>query len=186
MGELDAIVARARGGDRDAFGEIVERTAGDVRAFIAAFCPSASVIDELAQVTYVRAYQNFAAYEHRGRLLSWLRGIARNVVREELRRLRRETTPGRETIASLVDRKQEERSGEPEAEHRVASLVECLKLVSGASRRLLEEFYVAGRTSDEIAQGFRRTAAWVRVTVLRVRRRLAECVRARLREKGVA
>jgi RNA polymerase sigma-70 factor (ECF subfamily) len=183
MQELGDLLADARRGEISAFGGIVERTADEVRAFIAAFCPNAAAIDDLAQVTYLRAYQKLAGCEEVSKLLPWLRGIARNVVFEELRSRRRERTVGEEALESLLDRKAEESLQDTETDQRLAHLVRCLGKVAEGPRRLLEEFYVTGRRSEDIAESFGKSAAWVRVTLLRLRRRLAECVMAGLREE---
>ena len=182
------MIERARGGDAGAFGDIVERSAGELRAFIAAFCPSAALIDDLAQETYIRAWERLPAYEHQGRFLAWLRGIARNVVLEEFRRSRREARAAHVSLETLLEREIEHGAREPGSAAmmgtKVGSLVECLESVSSDSRRLLKEFYVAGRTSEEIAGALRRTASWVRVTILRLRRKLVECVEAKLDAGG--
>ncbi len=181
---VEGLIKKVQGGDRDAFGEIVERTARELRAFIAAFCPSAAMIDDLAQETYVRAWEKLGTYVHEGRFLAWLRGIARNVVLEELRRSRREAATDDVSLLTLVERESERQAADPRSETKVASLVECLESVPSDSRQLLREFYVVGRTSEEIARALRRTASWVRVTILRLRRKLAACVEAKLGAEG--
>jgi RNA polymerase sigma-70 factor (ECF subfamily) len=177
---MDDLIQRAQAGDHEAFGEIVQRTAADVRAFIAAFCPSAAQIDDLAQETYVRAYQALKNYTHEGLLVAWLRGIARNVVFEDRRNRRREAPLEGDTLNALVDARIEQRTASSDLGRRVDSLKECLDRVSGTSRQLLEDFYVKEHTSEDIAQSLGRTASWVRVSLLRVKRKLAECVEAKL------
>lgn len=177
---MDELIKRAQAGDHEAFGEIVERTAADVRAFIAAFCPSATQIDDLAQETYVRAYQALKNYSHEGLLVAWLRGIARNVVFEDRRNRRREAPLAGDALNALVDARIEQRTASSDLGRRVDSLKECLDRVSGTSRQLLEDFYVKEHTSEAIAESLGRTASWVRVSLLRVKRKLAECVEAKL------
>ena len=79
-------MARTLAGDREAFRQIVLRHQG----FLAQLCrrqtgdPSST--EDLVQETFLRAYQNLAAYLPRYRLSTWLARIALNVARDHGRR----------------------------------------------------------------------------------------------------
>lgn len=47
-------------------------------------------------------------------------------------------------------------------------------------RRLIDERYRLGRSNDELAARFERSAEWVRVTLFRVRKQLRDCIETKL------
>src|ERR671935_166995 len=85
-----SVVARAKGGDEEAFHVIFNRYGRPILSFIHNLVENRELAEELAQETFVRAYHNLAGLKDEARLSTWLFGIARNVVRESQRRTRKD------------------------------------------------------------------------------------------------
>ena len=85
MEESSDLIARARGGDEDAFRQIFERYTLPVVHFIYCMINERGESEELAQETFVRAYRGLKGLRDQSRLSTWLFGIARNVAHEALR-----------------------------------------------------------------------------------------------------
>ena len=81
------VIARAKGGDEDAFHLIFNRYGRPVLSFINNLVHNHELAEELAQETFVRAYRNLGGLRDDLRLSTWLFGIARNVAREATRRV---------------------------------------------------------------------------------------------------
>ncbi len=84
-------------------------------------------------------------------------------------------------MVNLADRACEE--ADPDAgalDARRRALRDCLRRLPLRSRSLLERRYVQDADSTELARRFARSAAVVRMTLLRIRKALFECVRKRL------
>jgi RNA polymerase sigma-70 factor (ECF subfamily) len=84
------VVDRARRGDEEAFHLIFNRYGRPVLSFIHNFVRNRELAEELAQETFVRAYRSLGGLRDDLRLSTWLFGIARNVVRESVRQLRKD------------------------------------------------------------------------------------------------
>lgn len=84
------VVDRARRGDEEAFHLIFNRYGRPVLSFINNFVQNRELAEELAQETFVRAYRSLGGLKDDLRLSTWLFGIARNVVRESVRQLRKD------------------------------------------------------------------------------------------------
>lgn len=85
--ELDRLaVRRALAGDRDAFGEIVHRWQDRIHALIQRMTRDADLASDLAQETFVRAWQGLPSFEGGAALGTWLHTIAINQVRSEMRK----------------------------------------------------------------------------------------------------
>jgi RNA polymerase sigma factor (sigma-70 family) len=87
-----ALVARARAGSADAFGRLVQMHQQGLRAFLRRLAPADA--DDLAQETFVFAWENIARFDPARPFRPWLFGIAWRKHREGkrgfLRRLMRQ------------------------------------------------------------------------------------------------
>lgn len=86
----EALIARVRSGDDEAFKEIFDRYSRPVISFIYNLVGCKELAEELMQETFVRAYRAIDQLRDDAQLSTWLFGIARNVVRESLRARRPE------------------------------------------------------------------------------------------------
>lgn len=82
------LVALARGGQREAFGALVERYEAMVRHLAASMVANEEVARELAQEAILAAYLSLPQLREVARFRSWLYGIALNVCRGYLRESR--------------------------------------------------------------------------------------------------
>src|SRR6266404_14277 len=73
------LVERSRGGDREAFGSIVERYQSLICALTYSACGNLHASEDLAQVTFITAWCQLRTLQEPARLKSWLCGIARKV-----------------------------------------------------------------------------------------------------------
>jgi RNA polymerase sigma-70 factor (ECF subfamily) len=83
------LMARVGGGDRQAFGELVERHKDHLLTYLCRLTGSRDRADDLAQETFLRLFHAARSYRERGRLGAFLVSIATNLVRSEERRARR-------------------------------------------------------------------------------------------------
>ena len=84
----DALVAKAQGGDRDAFGELVSRHQRRVWMVCRQYV-GADEADAAAQDAFVKAYSRLHRFDGRAAFTTWLTRIAINTCLDELRRRRR-------------------------------------------------------------------------------------------------
>jgi RNA polymerase sigma-70 factor, ECF subfamily len=173
------LIAGAQRGEEDAFAVLARRHLPAVSAFIAMKLPVAHVAEELTHETFVFAFRNLAGFELHTSFRAWLRAIAFNLVRRELLRFAREQQNlSRLEQAQWADlaRTAERSSGRDEA----VFLEECLGRLPEAMQRLVQDRYHRGHSNEEIAAAWERTGEWVRVTLLRVRRQLRECIEQKM------
>ncbi len=89
-----AVLTRAQAGDLDAFEQLYRLGAGRVQALVRRLVggrAGASRVEELVQDVFVAAWHALGTYRAEAPFQAWLRGVALNVLRAELRaRMRRE------------------------------------------------------------------------------------------------
>jgi RNA polymerase sigma-70 factor (ECF subfamily) len=78
-GEVAALVARAKAGDREAVGELTSRFRPEVEHFLARLAPGAS--EDLAQKVFINLSRSLRGYEESDRFAAWLRTVAYNTFR---------------------------------------------------------------------------------------------------------
>lgn len=101
------LVDRCLGGDREAFGLIVERYQGLVCALAYNACGDIGRSEDLAQETFLAAWRSLKNLKDRDRLRHWLCGIARHIIQESHRRATRDpmtaSAPLEESVADDGD-----------------------------------------------------------------------------------
>ena len=95
------LVAESLSGDRDAFGQIVERYQTLISSL--AYCATGNVgrSEDLAQETFVSAWQQLAELREPAKLRPWLCSIARFLISKEFRRQGREPDHAAESLEAV-------------------------------------------------------------------------------------
>jgi RNA polymerase sigma-70 factor (ECF subfamily) len=86
----DALVLRAQNGDRDAFGELVNRHQRRVWMVCRQYV-GVDEADAVAQDSLVKAFTRIGSFDRRAAFSTWLTRIAINTCLDEIRRRRRES-----------------------------------------------------------------------------------------------
>ncbi|HUJ09232.1 MAG TPA: sigma-70 family RNA polymerase sigma factor [Verrucomicrobiae bacterium] len=92
------LVELSRGGDREAFGRIVERYQSLICALTYTACGNLPASEDLAQVTFITAWCQLKTLREPNKLKSWLCRIARNVTTDSYRQRQRTPTANAEAL----------------------------------------------------------------------------------------
>ena len=170
---MDKVDAQA-----DAFGEILRLHQGRVRAYLRRYVFDADMADDLAQETFLAAYRTLDGRNPAAPLDLWLLGIARNRVLSYLRDASRRRERLRAALAAWSAERAEKAGQEREGE--IAALRECVRTLPPHSAGLVSDHYERRLSSAEIARRTGKNEGAVRMTLLRVREALKNCLRIRL------
>lgn len=80
------LIERCRSGESSRFGELIRPYRSGLFSFLLRACGNRSQAEDLFQETLLRTWRGLNAYRHRSRFRAWLFSIARNVVRDEVRK----------------------------------------------------------------------------------------------------
>ena len=180
MSELnDTILQAAKSGDRKAVSALVRACHRPLRAFVATMLLGSQDVDDVAQEVFLRALERLDRVTDVDELAAFLRGIARNVVRESQRKHAREnqaymrfaeehcqTDTAIEKALWLTD---------PEM---LAALQACFGSLPDRSREMLALRYTDESTSGQIGQKVGMSAAAVRTAMRRARTTLLKCIQS--------
>ena len=188
MGDETKLVKDALAGSEEAFHQLLRLHQAHVRAYLTRYVRDAQVVLDLAQETFLRAYQNLHSYRAESPLRMWLFAIARQRALTWLRDdARRRTHEGRSldsVAAGWAVRSLEDDAGIGRYEKELRALEECIQKLPPTSAGILSEFYFKGHSALEIARtsGKRDAAVWMALS--RIRQALRRCIDARLLTAG--
>ena len=165
---VGALVARARDGDADAFGQIYDRYHPDIYRYFVHHIRDADAAEDLAQQVFLKAWQAIPRYQDRGApLTAWLYRMAHNQMVDYFRTRRPSATLEGVDVPEAA-----------EAEDRVltmeanATLREALDRLSPDHREVLVLRFLMEKSAAEIGQVMGRKEVTVRGLQLRALRAL--------------
>lgn len=153
--------------DQNAFSELVRRYQSPVRAFLARMTNGDShLADDLAQETFLKAWQKLRAFRGEARFSTWLFGIAFNEFRSACRQRKElawdntDSVPGFEQPTGATDT------------HLCLDLAEALKLLTPAERAAVILCCQNGLSHDEAARVLDCPLGTVKTNILRGKEKL--------------
>lgn len=160
------IVRRVQAGDAEAFGWLVNRYSGRIYALAWAVVRDAQQAEDVAQETFIRAYEHIGGFRGASAFSTWLYRIAYNRAAGECRR----RSFGRIDAESCAVA--EEPSVERFDEETIVRMRRALERLRPEERALVTLFYEEERSVAEIAQIMDLTQSNVKVRLHRLRERL--------------
>jgi RNA polymerase sigma-70 factor (ECF subfamily) len=165
----EELAARARDGNRGSFDELVVRCRPRLVAFLARRLGDAADAEDVAQETFLRAYDHLDRYDPARPFATWLFAIGKNVAANHaVARTRRDA---REHEARAIDGAVDDSAATSDLWQRAA------EVLRPDGYRVLWLRYAQGLTVREIAGELGRSSVAIKVMLFRARRRLLQEVR---------
>lgn len=162
----EELAVRARDGSRASFDELVVRYRPRLVAFLARRLADAADAEDVAQETFLRAYDHLASYDPARPFATWLFAIGKNVAANH----------------AVARNRRVARDGRPEAAIAVADAAgtggdvwqRAAAVLRPDAYRALWLRYAQGASVREIASAMGRSSVAVKVMLFRARRRMLQ------------
>jgi RNA polymerase sigma-70 factor (ECF subfamily) len=178
--EVERIVEQVRNGQTEAYAEIVGRYQDEVWRIVARLLVDRDTTRELVQQVFVDAYFHLDQYRPGTDFGAWLRTIAANLARRELRSAVR-SSRRLEAYRRLLYERLRDGEGEERQEQRLLdALRECQEKLPGQAARILDLRYGACLDFEAIAGKVGGTGAGVQRMISRIRLQLRDCIKAKV------
>lgn len=165
---------RSLAGDRDAFGQIVERHQSLICALAYCACGDLARAEDLAQETFLAAWRTAGELREPAKLRSWLCGIVRNLAANAARRdFRRGAPEALETVAEPVS-PDDDPAAQAVTQEEAALLWHTLSRLPELYREPMVLFYREQQSVNEVAIGLNLSEDVVRQRLSRGRAMLRE------------
>lgn len=167
-------------GESVEFERILRETQSLLRAYIAGMGVPLDTVDDLAQEVYLEFYKGAKRRPPDVEPIRWLKGIARNLCLNYFRASKRTAARHLEAVAAILERLE----GPLEQLRDAGPLDQCLDQLAPRSRDLIALRYEENLESAEIGRRLKLSPEAVRITLLRIRTVLRDCLGRRLAEEG--
>ncbi len=178
--DIDAILARVRAGDVNAYGSVVRRYQHDVWRVATYALQRREDTEDLVQQAFVIAYQRLDAFEPGRDFGAWVRGIARNLVHDNVRRRVREDRRMGHYLTYLEARAANDDDADAHEERLRQALADCRAALPDPAREALALRYERGQPFERVAETIGRTVAGARQLLQRTRVSLRHCIEGKL------
>ena len=173
------LVARVCGGERTLYAELIRRHQSRLRTVLSYYFHSREEIEEHLQVAFVQAYLNLHSCDLSAGFYAWLRGVAVNTLKMELRRLHTARRRGAEYLRYVQLQKLDSVHRDPE--ERAEALKLCLAKLPKEDASLIAAKYEQRKPLGELAAKWQLTIGAIKVRLLRIRGTLRACIQKQLR-----
>ncbi|MCI0357221.1 MAG: sigma-70 family RNA polymerase sigma factor [Planctomycetaceae bacterium] len=175
-----ALVASAQRGDNRAFAVLIELYQNTVYGFLRARLTEPADAEDLCQEVFLRCYLGREKLSRAAAVGPWLIGIARNLLREHVRRVhRRKEVAWTELCLELDSLASEHEQHHDEA---LAHLPVCLESLGQSAREAIDLRYRMQLRMAEIGLQLKRSEGAVKLLVHRARAALRHCLDRRLKK----
>ncbi len=177
------LIEQARSGDTAAFGKLVQKYGVAVRTMCLLRTPDPERADDISQQVFVTAWKKLKDLGPNAKWWPWLEAIAKNQLRNEWRRVKREKRFKQQfTLAWLAEKDADETGLEHPGQlsSHLDSLKRCIEELPPHLQNLVKLRYEDGSSSGRIGQVLGRKAEAIRQLLVRLRGKLRGCVEQRL------
>ena len=178
---VKARMSRHKASESQDFDDLVRMHYGMVVSFLASLLGDRGAAEDLAQEVFIVAWKKWEQFDAALPPGPWLRGIARNLARNAVRKVQPLvflTESALEWLEGIYSGK-----GSSSRElwtEKLAALEECIARMGEKDARYIEMRYDERLSYKEISSSQQTSLANVKKRLYRIRRRLAECVLKRL------
>ncbi len=172
------LIKLSQAGDIAAFGELIRFNQAWLRGWLRGKLRDWTAADDLAQDTFVTAFQKIKQLRDGERFEAWIRSIAHNHFRNYIRKHREEYIGGSEELQSLIINHESEFNQRPDLS--LEALRDCLNNVQQPAKKLLEDCYIHDKSVKEIAKLNGQGYSAMTMQLHRLRKSLAICVTTKL------
>ena len=174
------LILAAQRGDIAAFGALVERHQGSIRACLAVRMNHAPDAEDLAQEALLIAFRKLPMIDPALPLGPWLRGIALHLLANHRRKFRAIPIGLNDELQAMLDTQLDAEFYPGRESERMHALRECLEELDGPARSLVRKRYGDGSTLEELAARLGRKTSAISMQLHRLRSLLGDCITRRL------
>jgi RNA polymerase sigma-70 factor (ECF subfamily) len=181
--EADRIVAEVLAGETQAFAGLVRIYQESVWRIVAVLLRDRDATENLVQQVFVDAYFHLDQYAVGTDFGAWIRTVARNRLRKELRTATREERRLTTYRTRLVERMRAEAPGaRDDSDAYAAALRGCRQMLPPRDAALVKMRYEKGMSFEAIAAQQGQTSEAVQRMISRIRFRLRDCIEQKLND----
>lgn len=173
------LIEQLRRGDREAFARVIERYQRSVYGYLRARLQQTSDADDMMQEVFIRFFLSQARFDSSALIRPWLLGIARNLLREHVRNVKRRKEVAWTELCLELESVLPPDALWTEADDVTLHLPKCMEDLGPSARQAIELHYRSQRKLVDIGRELHRSEGAVKLLMHRARQALRDCLQAR-------
>ena len=178
------LMEQLRRGDRTAFALVIERNQRSVYGYLRARLQQTSDADDMMQEVFLRFYLSQARFDSTALIRPWLLGIARNLLREHVRDVKRRKEVAWTELCLELESVLPPDALWTDADDIIRHLPECLEQLGPSARQAVDMHYRSQRKLVDIGRELHRSEGAVKLLMHRARQALKDCLYQRATRTG--
>lgn len=171
-----ALIEMTRDGQRYAYSILVQRYEGSVRACLRVRLNNIHEAEDLAQETFILAYDKLEQFRADASFGAWLRGIAINLLRNHQRKHATIAVGGNNELEMIINQQIEQDYQHDNESELITHLKHCLNKLDDKMRTLLTEHFTLGFSIAELCKKYGDRHSTMTMRMYRLRQKLKACV----------
>lgn len=176
------LIEQLRRGDRAAFAAVIERHQRGVYGYLRARLLQATDADDMTQEVFLRFYLSQARFDSTALVRPWLLGIARNLLREHLKGLKRRKEVGWTELCLELESVMPPDAQWTDDDDMIRHLPICLDGLGPSAREAIDLQYRGEHKLAEIGRQLHRSEGAIKLLLHRARQALRDCLERRKRK----
>lgn len=174
--EESNLIELAASGNHLAFAELVKRYESSVRACLRVRLTNIYEAEDLAQETFILAFNKLTQFESGTSFGAWLRGIAINLLRNYQRKHKNLAVGGNAELDDLINAQIDQDFHSDVESTYLDFLRLCLQKLNVDMRTLLMEHFSLGYSLAELCKKYDVGHSTMTMRMFRLRQKLKECI----------
>ncbi|HZZ72499.1 MAG TPA: RNA polymerase sigma factor [Pirellulales bacterium] len=175
-----ALLSAVQRGDRVAFEAIIRQHQRSVFGYLRARLLEAADVEDLTQEVFLRCYQSRARFDDQILIRPWLIGIARNLLREHIRKAKQRKEVAWTALCLELEALVGTRiDAAPAVEEYLPA---CINELGPSARDALDMRYRAQLRLEQIGERLKRSEGAVKLLMFRARQALKLCLESKVRD----
>ncbi|GLR71850.1 RNA polymerase sigma factor [Agaribacter marinus] len=174
-----SLIEKTKTGNNNAFSILVKRHESAVRAYLRVRMNNIHEAEDLAQETFIVAYDKLSHFQMNASFSAWLRGIATNLLRNHQRKHAPVAVGGNNELETLINQQIEQRFHAEQESALTAHLKYCLNKLDEKMRTLLTEHFTLGYSLSELCKKYGDRHSTMTMRMYRLRQKLKTCIENR-------
>ena len=179
---MDEVIRRVLGGETALFGIIVRTYSPDVLRIVILMLADRVLTENIVQQTFVNAFEHLHEFRQGEDFGPWVRSIARNLVRDELRRSMRERGRMARYRGYLLAKLSSDDQGDKREQLLADVLSSCRSKLNALAAKALRLRYEEELPFNDVAAAIGRSPEATRQIVTRARMALRQCMQEQMDE----
>ena len=178
--EDKALVCQAKRGNINAFTELVKRYEVDVRSFLAVRLNNHYESDDLAQETFIVAFNKLNEFDENRPFRPWLKGIAYNLLKNYWRKHRTVLVGSNEELDMLIDERIHQSFSDERDVDSLNALEACVQSLDVDTKNLLNQHYINDKSVGNLTKEYGVSHSTMTMRLHRIRAKLKDCITLKL------